>query len=154
MFAAFALAPADDGASTAAPSPSAKSAAAAEVPAPPAPLPPAAPAPPPFASLRLQQQPDPDRDSWVAPVYARLAAAPMLPLALDERQPCVPVILHPSAPRGGEPPAVTARHLGFLRVDLTGEIPGPGRFFPMYPAGRLGHGWGGGWGCAASGCRA
>lgn len=81
------------------------------------------------------QQPDPQRDAWAAPIYQRLAASPLLSLALDARLPTVPVVLHPSAPRGADPPPVTARHLGFLRVDLTGSTTGPGRFFPLFPAG-------------------
>jgi hypothetical protein len=61
----------------------------------------------------------------------------MLSRTLDAKLPTVPVILHPSTPRNGVPPRVTARHLGFLRVDLTAESPGPGRFYPLLPAGRL-----------------
>lgn len=78
---------------------------------------------------------DGDRDSWAAAIYEQLETSPLLATTLDARHPTVPVILHPSVPRGGEPPPVTPRHLGFLRVDLTGETPGPGRFFPLFPAG-------------------
>lgn len=82
--------------------------------------------------------PDADRDAWAAAIYRQLETSPMLSATLDAHLPTVPVILHPSVPRGGEPPPVTARHLGYLRVDLTGETPGPGRFFPLFPAGELG----------------
>ncbi|KAL4420908.1 hypothetical protein ABPG77_001249 [Micractinium sp. CCAP 211/92] len=97
-------------------------------------------APPPPASLaappRQQQhkQPDPELDAWAASIYRQLAGSPAADLALDPKHPTVPVILHPSAPRGGAAPPVTARHLGFLRVDLTGQSAGPGRFFPLFPA--------------------
>lgn len=81
------------------------------------------------------QQPEPELGAWAASIYCRLADAPAANLALDPKHPTVPVILHPSAPRGGVAPPVTVRHLGFLRVDLTGESAGPGRFFPIFPAG-------------------
>lgn len=78
-----------------------------------------------------------DRNAWAACVYRRFTASPLLAPTLNAHLPTVPVILHPSAPRGAPPPPVTARHLGFLRVDLTGESAGPGRFYPLYPAGQL-----------------
>ena len=91
----------------------------------------AGPLPP--ASLALP--PGPELEAWAASIYRRLAGSPAADLALDPKYPTVPVILHPSAPRGGTAPPVTARHLGFLRVDLAGETAGPGRFFPLFPAG-------------------
>lgn len=115
-FAAFALSPAKGGV------------ALSQAPSQPS-QPPEAPPLPPLL------MPDPDRDAWAAGLYQALAASPLLAPTLEARLPTVPVILHPSAPRGGPPPPVTARHLGFLRVDLTGESAGPGRFFPLFPAG-------------------
>lgn len=81
-----------------------------------------------------------DDAGWAEAIYGRFTASGLLPGTLDAQHPTVPVILHPSAPRGGAPPLVTARHLGFLRVDLTGEGVGPGRFFPLFPEGGPG-GW-------------
>ncbi len=117
-FAAFALCPG------AVPAPPASQPTGAALPLPPPPPPPSNP-----------WVPDADRDAWAASIYQQLEASPLLSATLDAHLPTVPVILHPSVPRGGEPPPVTARHLGFLRVDLSGETPGPGRFFPLFPAG-------------------
>lgn len=84
----------------------------------------------------MLQQTHLERDVWAASIYRCLAASSLLSPSLDARLPTVPVILHPSVPRGALPPPITARHLGFLRVDLTGESAGPGRFFPLFPAGK------------------
>ncbi|KAL4443332.1 hypothetical protein ABPG75_011069 [Micractinium tetrahymenae] len=131
MFAAFALSPSAGGIR---PSPPAAAPSSAQQPPAAAPPQAAAVPPPPAPPTQQQQQPDPERDAWAAAIYQRLAGSPSTALALDPKHPTVPVILHPSAPRGGTAPPVTARHLGFLRVDLTGESAGPGRFFPLFPA--------------------
>lgn len=118
MFASFVLPPSHGGVAVGAPPPPQQASSQGQAP-------PLLPPPP----------PDPARDEYAAQLYQALASSPLLAPALDARQPTAPVILHPSAPRGAAPRPVTARHLGFLRVDLTGELSGPGRFFPLFPAG-------------------
>ncbi|KAI3438152.1 hypothetical protein D9Q98_000591 [Chlorella vulgaris] len=80
------------------------------------------PLPPPLLpadAASAETQCDAQRDAWAASVYQQLAASCLLSPSLDTRLPTVPVILHPSAPRGAAAQPVTARHIGFLRVDLT-----------------------------------